>query len=469
MTFRYIQIGRNYLSGTHAIANRREHPRTLILDGQGEFADRVQREVDLPGTVKVIDDLGSVDQTEWDALILIDSYQAVNKTNAFTTTYPRVAEHLYIFKVLPKDHYGNYAVLDRVSGLNTAEGGVTLTLRWGIPGHEIAVKQGFDRELRTSLIEAAESRDTQSGLVAPTEVPTGLVLDSFAVGPQGIILAGTLKAPNRGEVWFLPSEVTTLGPWIGAAFASWRRLEPKKFPGVPDWWASPEWYSAAESAIALRIAEETAIIEEAKSKFETIRAELEAKLEKARAEAAAGSRQLLRGQDDPLQNAVRDALEGLGFGVRDMDLEWDDKERREDFRITDPDDPQWLVLGDATGVSGNAKGGKMAVLQGYVTKYVFEEKPDTIPGMWYLLNREIDKDPNVRSTILRGDEIEPFAAQKGLILDTTALYVLLRHAHSQPEDRPAIREYLRTSTGLVALPNAIAWIDMRNAAAIASE
>ena len=58
MTFRYIQIGRNYLSGTHAIANRREHPRTLILDGQGEFADRVQREVDLPGTVKVIDDLG---------------------------------------------------------------------------------------------------------------------------------------------------------------------------------------------------------------------------------------------------------------------------------------------------------------------------------------------------------------------------------------------------------------------------
>ena len=147
--------------------------------------------------------------------------------------------------------------------------------------------------------------------------------------------------------------------------------------------------------------------------------------------------------------------------MRDMDLEWDDKERREDFRITDPDDPRWLVLGDATGVRGNAKGGKMAVLQGYVTKYVFDETPSNIPGMWYLLNREIEKDPNIRSTILRADEIEPFAAQQGLVLDTTALYVLLRHAHDEPNDRPAIREYLRTFVGLLGLSEALKWLETR--------
>ncbi|WP_307082883.1 hypothetical protein [Arthrobacter agilis] len=429
----------------------------------------MQQEVDLPGTVKVITDLGSVDQAEWDALILNSAYQKADMSNVFSISYSRVAEHLHIFKVLPEGHYANHGVLDRVSGLNSAEDDVTLTLRWKIPGQEISIQQGFCQELRTSLTEAAESRDTQSGLIIDGELPVGVVVDSFAIGPQGVILAGTITAPKRGEVWFVPSEVRTLGPWINAAFASWRRLEPKKFPGVPDWWASPEWYSAAESAIALRLVEENETFERAKAKFEAARVQLESELDKAREEAAAGSRQLLRGQDDALQDAVRDALEDLGFGVRDMDLEWEDKERREDFRITDPDDPQWLVLGDATGVSGNAKGGKLTVLQGYVTKYVFEEKPDIIPGMWYLLNREIDKDPNVRSTILRTDEIEPFAAQQGLILDTTALYVLLRHAHDLPEDKPAIRQFLRMSIGLVALPNATAWIKARTSVAIASE
>lgn len=454
------------MSATHTIANRREHPRTLILDDGWGFAERVQQEVALPGTVKVVTGFEGVDQSEWDALILNGEYLNRNTSSrALRITYQRVADHLYIFKVLPKSRHGNYGILDRVSGLNNADADVDLALRWEIPGHEIAIKTGIDRELRSSLIEAAESRDAQCGLSNPGDVPAGVDLDAFAVGPQDIVLAGTLNAPKRGEVWFVPSEVSTLGPWITAAFASWRRRAPKKFPGVPDWWASSEWHSAAESAIARKIAEETSTFEKAKAKFETIRSQLESELDKAREEATAGSRQLLRGQDDALQDAVRDALEELGFEVRDMDLEWENKERREDFRITDPDDPQWLVLGDATGVSGNAKGGKMAVLQGYVTKYVFDEKPDSIPGMWYLLNREIDKDPNVRSTILRADEIEPFAAQQGLILDTTALYVLLRHAHDQPEDGSSIREYLRTSVGLVGLPDAVKWIESRKAAA----
>ncbi|ABK02377.1 hypothetical protein Arth_0980 [Arthrobacter sp. FB24] len=425
--------------------------------------------MDLPGTVKVITDLDSVDQAEWDALILNSDYQAVDTRNAFTTKYPRVADHLYIFKVLPEGRQGDYGVLDRVSGLNNAEDGVTLALRWEVPGQEISVKQGFDRELRSSLVEAADSRAAQSGLDNPKALPAGVVLDAFAVGPQGIVLAGTLSAPNRGEVWFVPSEVSTLGPWITAAFASWRRRDPKKFPGVPDWWASSEWYSVAESAVARRIAEETATFEEAKTKFEASLMQLESELEEARKKATAGSRQLLRGQDDALQDAVRDALEELGFEVRDMDLEWEDKERREDFRITDSDDPKWLVLGDATGVTGNAKGGKMAVLQGYVTKFVFDEKPDDIPGMWYLLNREIEKDPAVRSSILRADEIEPFAAQQGLILDTTALFVLLRHAHEEPDDKPAIRKFLRTSFGLAGLSDVLTWIQSRQAVPTPSE
>lgn len=457
------------LSIPHVIANRREHPRILILDNGEGFAARVQEEVSLPGTVKIISGVTEVDQSEWDALITRRDYQTVQHlTGAGGVRYGRLDEHLYIFRVLPSSRYGNDGVLDRVAGLNSTEQAVVLRLRWGVAGHEIAVQQGFDRELKESIIEAVEGRDSQSGLEDPSELPAGVELNKFAVGPKGLVLAGSLSAPNRGDVWFVSEDVASLGPWITAAFASWRQKDSKKFPGIPDWWASPDWYSVPESAIAAEIDEETAAFEDARVKFESSLLHLESKLSLAREAATAGSRQLLRGQDDALQNAVRDALEELGFGVRDMDLEWDDKERREDFRITDPDDPHWLVLGDATGVKGNAKGGKMAVLQGYVTKYVFDEKPDSIPGMWYLLNREIEKDPTVRSTILRTDEIAPFAAQRGLIFDTTALYVLLRHAQQQPEDKPVIREFLRTSVGLVGLSDALAWISARKEPTAAS-
>jgi len=369
-----------------------------------------------------------------------------------------VAEHLYIFNVLPSEKIGNSGTLDRVTSLHLNGDSVTLRTTWGVAGHEVAVRSGLDRELRKSIIQAVEGRHSQSGLMNPSDVPDGVNLDRFAIGPRGLVLAGSLDMPGRGEVWFVSSDVSTLRPWITAALASWRRRDSKKFPGIPAWWASPEWYSAPEVTIAMKIADEEARFEAFKTNFDATLEELGSELESAREVATSGVRQLLSGQDDPLQNAIRDALEELGFTVRDMDLEWDESERREDFRISDSDDPQWLVLGEATGVRGNAKGGKITALQGYVTKFVFEENPENIPGQWYLLNREIEKDPYVRSTILREDEIRPFAAGKGLIFDTTALYVFLRHAIDEPGHKPAIRKYLRTSTGLVGLSDALQWI-----------
>jgi len=443
---------------THTVANRREYPRILVLDDNEGFADRVNREGDLTGTVRVISDLSEVDQSEWDALFTTSEYLTERGGLHVARTYSRVAEHLYIFNVLPSKKFGNYGTLDRVKPLHQTGDPVTLRIQWEVAGHEVSVRSGLDRELRESIIQAVESRHSQSGLMNPSDVPEGVNLDSFAIGPRGLVLAGSLDMPGRGEVWFVPYEVNTLRPWITAALVNWRRRDSKKFPGIPEWWASPEWYSAAETTIAGKIADEEARFEEVKTKFEATLKELESELESAREVATSGARQLLSGQDDPLQEAIRDALEELGFTVRDMDLEWDEKERREDFRISDSDDPQWLVLGEATGVRGNAKGGKITALQGYVTKFVFEEKPENIPGQWYLLNREIEKDPYVRSTILREDEILPFAAEKGLILDTTALYVFLRHAIDQPGHKPAIRKYLRTSTGLLGLSDALQWI-----------
>lgn len=451
----------------HTVVNRREHPRILIINDNQDFAERVMRDVELPGTVKVIWNLDEVDQSEWDAVFLSELYNngipsaAPSRGAAPSRRYSRtVADHLYVFLVLPE--FGHNGVLDQVKGLNDNEEPIRLRLRWNVPGHEVRAKQGLHRELQNSLLVAVESRDTQSGLPQPDELPTGVELDSFAIGPQKLVLAGSVKAPDRGEVWFVPNAVSDLAPWVTAAFQSWRRSDALKFPGLPDWWNAREWHSADESVIAERIDQETAEFEAARAKYESATTTLQTELETARAKATGGVRQLLRGQDDALQEAVGVALTELGFNVRDMDLEWNEKERREDFRITDDQAPGWLVLGDATGVRGNAKGSKIATLRGYVTKYVFEEKPDKLPGMWFLLNREIDRDPNTRSTILRSDEVEPFAADQGLILDTTALFVLLRHAERHPDDKPAIRDYLRGASGLVDLANARAWLDGRS-------
>ena len=69
-------IGKDFAS--HPIANRREHPRILILDDKSGFAARVRGDIELPGTVKVVTDLQEVDQAEWDALVTNGDYQNVN-------------------------------------------------------------------------------------------------------------------------------------------------------------------------------------------------------------------------------------------------------------------------------------------------------------------------------------------------------------------------------------------------------
>ncbi|MGO4454585.1 hypothetical protein [Arthrobacter sp. RAF14] len=448
------------MPATHVIANRQEHPRILILDDGKGFPERVQQDVEFSCTLKVVSSLEQVDPSEWDALIT-NRRHMVSTFNNFDFIHNRVAEHLYIFSVLPGGWNANPGRLDRVKGADQRDDWVNLELRGHVPGNEVRVNTGLDPDLRASLVAAVEARSHQVGLLVPESLPKGVILDEFARGPQDLVLAGALQAPGRGEVWFVPTEVDSLRPWLFAAMQSWRRQDPKKFPGDPDWWESLEWFSAHERTIAKKIEVEVAAFEHAKAQFLSTLEGLEAALSDAREQASVGSRQLLVGQGDPLQDSVRDALRDLGFGVRDMDLEWPENERREDFRITDPSDPTWLVLGDATGVQGNAKGGKTAALQSYVTKYVYEEKPGRIPGMWYLLNREISKDPAARSTILRSDEVAPFASENGLILDTTALYVLLRHGEEIPADKGAIREYLRTSVGRLSLQDAQAWLQGR--------
>ena len=122
-------------------------------------------------------------------------------------------------------------------------------------------------------------------------------------------------------------------------------------------------------------------------------------------EALEGRKRLLSTQDEPLQRAVFEGLIDLGFDVQDMDLVWEERQHREDYRITDPDVPGWLVIGDATGVATGAKGSKIATVIGYVTKYAIEEKPDSPPSVWVLVNHLIDRDPDTRGDIYRADDL----------------------------------------------------------------
>jgi hypothetical protein len=78
---------------------------------------------------------------------------------------------------------------------------------------------------------------------------------------------------------------------------------------VQDWWASPEWYSTEENVVAEKMDKATRKYEAATAEYEKGVALLGKDLEEARKAATAGQRQLLRGQNDPLQEAVRSAAE----------------------------------------------------------------------------------------------------------------------------------------------------------------
>ena len=320
---------------------------------------------------------------------------------------------------------------------------------WRLPDYTLPtfplLIKGGDRAERFEVGEGASSRGLQN-LVNDTiiaRVPLGGEYDVVVVGESqsghieplarevnGKALGVIRSTWNRAsEWWVLPYVTTNRGAWLAAAFASWKSKRPEDFP--PDGFGTLErWMTHAEleatAALAAHEAETAAYLAVRQSELD----ELEVAASEAAGAAEVAERMLLQAQGDELVAAVSDCLEALGFAVHDSDADaaLNKAAKREDLQVRTEVDAEWLALAEVKGYTNrNAKTNDIAQLARAVG--FFESRTGTVPkAQWYIVNAQFALPPDERPAPLASspEDVEAFAEDGGLVIDTRELFKLLR-------------------------------------------
>jgi hypothetical protein len=452
-----------------AVINERAKPRVLLwvpADKDLPFFDWVEERA---GTYRRVRQLDEVDLAEWDVVVTNQPYAVISdlEWGLNRDHWVRMPDDLYIFRVFGQSIGKNGL---RYFEFNVSEEGRADTDNALVHGSDIAghtmlrvgdLPEVLQDLVQSTLVPAVESRTKQFGILRTSESlePAILNLRPFLIGPTGVLIGASYDRPKGKPIWLLPKDTMDLSRWFDAALGEWHVKDPSTFPNISSWQTDPAWDTAEEKAAREVLTALDLEFAEVMRNDERARAQALAALEEANTRATSGPKSLLTAQGDILQAAVQEALEHLGFIVMDMDQIWADRERREDFRIKDPDDPDWLVLADATGVVKGAPGSKISTLLGYVNKFLVEERPESPPGIWVLVNRLIQRDPATRGDLYREDELAVLADQAGLSIDTVALFVLTQTVRAGTAEAAACRAWLRTKTGQVTLKDAREWLD----------
>jgi hypothetical protein len=196
-------------------------------------------------------------------------------------------------------------------------------------------------------------------------------------------------------------------------------------------------------------AERAAVMEQ----YEVRERDLSENLEAARASADSYERALLTKQSDELKYAVMRALQQIGFDVTDADLSAVSDDHLEDLRIADPDEPNWISLGEVKGYSKGAKTEAFAQFIRFAVRYAAVN--GTPPNaMWYIVNQCLGRDPSSRQPALHGKDadVAAFAASGGLVIDTVVLFEILQRVEDGSLDPKEARRHLRESCGRLTVP-----------------
>lgn len=451
--------------------NELPRPRVLVEIGQEGLRESVIAALKgFAASVRLVESRADVNQGEWDAVVTTEALSTVRASTSGRKHSRAYASHLQAFVLhAPDKRFIDFASDSEDSILYAVENHEVVGTAAYLPPD---VSEALASLARTQLLPLTKGRHRQSGIrpvnpvAAHWPVANNDTFEPIMSGPDGLSYAARYLRTRMTSAWVIPHDVADLRPWFESAFADWHALNPAVFPGSPDWIESPEWFSVEESALALRIQREAQSFEEARAQHEASLQRLEAEMSDLRAATAAGDRLLLSGQGDPLQDEVLAALRELGFDVEDMDEVWNERERREDYRVRDAADPEWMVIADATGTTKGVKGAKLMTVQRFVTKWVAENPGQPIPGYWVIANHFSETAPaQRRKDLIRGDELAAARLDGGLVVDTVALFHLLRAVRTDPSRRRAAREQLRQASGQYTASDALAWVESGKAPA----
>jgi hypothetical protein len=272
----------------------------------------------------------------------------------------------------------------------------------------------------------------------------------FVLDADKNIIAGAFERYRNRWCWALPYVPEHRELWFAAALEDWHEKTPALVPLKLGWTSRQAWMTQDELAIQADL--EALSLERARiaEKLNTRELELRSAKSAACSAADSGLRLLLTAQAEPLVKATIKALEELEFGVEDMDEELPPNSQRiEDLRLSDPDEPNWTNITEVRGYTGGAKVSDLQRIGRFAGLYLREN--GAFPtSRWYLVNQFLDADPDTRQPPLLGaeDDVQVFAEDGGLVIDTRDLFQLVRAVEDGRMSRADARRLLRSSTGV---------------------
>jgi hypothetical protein len=439
------------------IAFELDHPRVLVSGSRG-FVRRVfesgmdQRE----GTWRAISGLDEVDSSEWDCLITDEGVSAVDWTGP---TSPAVQRELASsVRVFYSVRAGNHTVVDAEGHGSSA---VILSTLQDVPGSQLreASSAPGEAQLRASALEALQARPRHVGLernaILIDDQPDSLRIDPFFVGPGDLALAGIYNRSGL-QHFFIGADFPDLGGWLQIAFNAWHEADPVRFPGPPNWLRDEMWLLPDETALADSQRQDDLCYETARKEYEA-RSQARSRKIKALYDAHdAGLRRLLTAHGDELATQVRLALEEIGFVVQEMDESATPGMRREDLRISIPGDSQsWIGLVEVTGSSKGIPQSKIMEFDFNVQKYLVDRQEATPFSKWLVVNQQVAKDPRRRHETFNADVKGVFSDGGGLIIEASALFVLVANLRSGSTSASSLRRRLRQRRGTITIHEAL--------------
>jgi hypothetical protein len=268
------------------------------------------------------------------------------------------------------------------------------------------------------------------------------------LGPSDRPLAVTWTRESGASVWVIPEDAESVMTMVRAAFAEWNERDAKRYPVLPDWDQDRRFRTARELALLDELKEVEDLFDRSREAHEAKVVELRGRLDDAAGTDGSDRRALLRADGDELERAVEKALADLGFLVQAMD-KVHTASRREDFRLSDPGDSEWLAICEVKGYKGGA--GLDALRQVEHHAGLFARDEGKLPSKWVIINAQRLQDPGTREVpyVTRTDDIGSLEDTGGLVVDTRALFEALQLVEGGLRSRDEVRALLRESTGVL--------------------
>ena len=428
----------------------RPHPRAVYYDVP---ADVVAATSELFPTTREIDGLAEVRFADWDVLIAGSSLSDCIPPDAdlFVVAFsdgelgPAAGTHNGVVR-------RTYSHLGAISVAAQFAVPVDLPRSYAALVPRLLTTVDTD-EPHSCLLAGSRRVDLLGGTIE--NVASADVLRPVLATSDGFPIAAWWQRPDAGITLSLPNDLSPgdQAEWIRAAITSWARVDPVRFPVSDQEWARREsWMTVEELAAVEKVratSEERAI---GVALFDERLAAAEAELLGLQATGDMGPRLLLTGTGDALVAQVAATLRLLGFGVRDMDEVWPENDRREDLRITDDDDAEWIAIGEVKGFARSGpKAADLITLIGRFRKRFVQEEQREPSALWYVVNQRslTPPDERPRGAGVETGDLEAFASESGLIVDTIDLFELARSVTAGERTADDVRGMLRSARGML--------------------